>query len=143
MITLSKEQVVRLHERMIYDTGGLNGIRDEDLLESALASPFQTFEGNELYPSTLEKIARIVFCLIDSRPKKQKPALRQRLKRSVGKLTQSCRTHARKSSFPPRRSWKGLTRAVWTEARKSGWTGLKGVCLTKTGYAAIGTSTSM
>ena len=65
---LSKEQVMRLHERMIYDTGGLGGVRDEGSLESALASPFQRFEGGELYPTALEKIVRVVFCLIDSRP---------------------------------------------------------------------------
>ena len=36
MIGLSQEQVVLLHQYLIKETGGMNGIRDEGLLESAL-----------------------------------------------------------------------------------------------------------
>jgi death-on-curing protein len=59
MIILSKEQVVSLHEKLLKQTGGFDGIRDENLLESALSNPFQTFGGTELYPSTAAKIACI------------------------------------------------------------------------------------
>jgi len=52
MITLNKEQVIRLHKKLLDSTGGLNGIRDENMLDSALAAPFQTFDSVELYPST-------------------------------------------------------------------------------------------
>jgi len=52
MITLCKEQVKRLHKVLLDSTGGLDGIRDEALLDSALAAPFQTFDSVELYPST-------------------------------------------------------------------------------------------
>jgi len=68
MITLSIEQVIRLHEKVVKHTGGLQGIRDEELLESALMSPFQTFDGVELYPSTVEKIARITYGLVSNHP---------------------------------------------------------------------------
>ena len=37
MIRLSKEQVILLHERLIEVTGGGNGIRDDGMLDSALA----------------------------------------------------------------------------------------------------------
>ena len=68
MITLSIEQVIKLHERVVRRTGGLEGIRDEVMLESALMSPFQTFDGAELYPSMVDKIARITYSLIRNHP---------------------------------------------------------------------------
>jgi len=55
MITLSKEQIKRLHRKMLDATGGLDGIRDEAMLDSALSAAFQTFDGVELYPSTVAK----------------------------------------------------------------------------------------
>lgn len=45
MITLSQEQIKRLHKRMVEATGGLDGLRDEDMLDSALSVGFQTFDG--------------------------------------------------------------------------------------------------
>lgn len=42
---LSKEQMMYLHSMAIKKTGGLDGIRDEELLDSALNSPFQSFAG--------------------------------------------------------------------------------------------------
>lgn len=45
MITLSKEQELILHSDLINATGGLKGVRDINLLESALATPFQSFDG--------------------------------------------------------------------------------------------------
>ena len=68
MITLSKEQGKRLHKVLLDSTGGLNGIRDEALLDSALASPFQTFDSVELYPSTAAKIARTAYSLVCNHP---------------------------------------------------------------------------
>jgi death-on-curing protein len=37
MITLSQEQIIRLHGKMVEATGGLDGIRDETMLDSALS----------------------------------------------------------------------------------------------------------
>ena len=45
MRNLSKKQVLALHSDLIREFGGTEGIRDEGLLESALAAPFQTFGG--------------------------------------------------------------------------------------------------
>ena len=56
MILLNKEQIKYLHSKMIQETGGSNGIRDEGLLDSALSAPFQSFGGMELYPSMIETI---------------------------------------------------------------------------------------
>lgn len=52
MIILKKEQVISIHSILIKKSGGLDGVRDNNLLESALQAPFQTFEGDELYPTT-------------------------------------------------------------------------------------------
>ena len=68
MIALDKEQVKRLHQKLLVATGGLDGIRDEGMLDSALSVPFQTFDGVELFPSTVAKIARIAYGLVCNHP---------------------------------------------------------------------------
>lgn len=64
MIKLSKKHILMLHSQLIEETGGSDGIRDEDLLESALETPFQTFSDEELYPSIQAKAARLCYGLI-------------------------------------------------------------------------------
>ncbi len=64
MIKLSKEQVLKLHTQLIEATGGMSGIRDEKMLDSALNNPFQSFNGKELYPSIQAKAARLCFGLV-------------------------------------------------------------------------------
>ena len=44
---LTKEQVIYLHKQFIQEFGGMEGIRNEDLLKSAIASSFQTFSLKE------------------------------------------------------------------------------------------------
>lgn len=66
MIILSKEQVLMMHRQLISVTGGSDGIRDEGmldsaLLDSALLNPFQSFGGEELYPSIQAKAAQLCF----------------------------------------------------------------------------------
>ena len=41
MIVLSKPQILMMHKSLIEETGGLDGIRDENLLDSAINAPFQ------------------------------------------------------------------------------------------------------
>lgn len=64
MITLTKEQVLMLHDRLIEVTGGSKGIRDEGMLDSALSNPFQSFGGEELYPSVQAKAAQLCYGLV-------------------------------------------------------------------------------
>jgi death-on-curing protein len=59
---------MHLHSLAIKNTGGLDGIRDEGLLDSALNSPFQSFAGEELYPSIQSKAARLGFSIINNHP---------------------------------------------------------------------------
>ena len=53
-----------LHARLIEATGGSDGIRDEGMLDSSLANPFQSFGGEELYPSIQTKAAQLCFGLV-------------------------------------------------------------------------------
>ena len=64
MIILSKEQVLMMHRQLISVTGGSDGIRDEGMLDSALLNPFQSFGGEELYPSIQAKAAQLCFGLV-------------------------------------------------------------------------------
>jgi len=66
MKILTKDQIVLMHAQLIKETGGTEGIRDEGLLDSALLNPFQSFDGKKLYPSVLEKGARLGFGLIQN-----------------------------------------------------------------------------
>ena len=50
MKTLSKEQVLRLHNALLETFGGTAGVRDDGLLESALNAPFATFGGIYIHP---------------------------------------------------------------------------------------------
>ena len=68
MRTLSKLQVLLLHEQLIDATGGTHGLRDEGLLESALTAPFQSFAGQSAYPSLQQKAALLCFGLVKNHP---------------------------------------------------------------------------
>ena len=68
MIRLSKSQVLLIHDQLISETGGSSGLRDEGILDSALNAPFQTFSGEDVYPSLQQKVARLCFCLVKNHP---------------------------------------------------------------------------
>lgn len=68
MKVLSKRQILMLHSMLMEQSGGMKGLRDEGLLDSAIHLPLQTFEGQELYPTILEKAARLGYGLIHNHP---------------------------------------------------------------------------
>ena len=68
MIFFEYEQVVKIHRSLIEKTGGMDGIRDAQLLDSALKTPFQTFGGNNLYPDILDKASQLCCSLIENHP---------------------------------------------------------------------------
>ncbi len=68
MIKFNKRQVIMLHKQIIKETGGEIGLRDENLLESALLAPFQSFENRDLFPSIQAKAARIGYGIIKNHP---------------------------------------------------------------------------
>ena len=64
----SKETALAIHAETVVRFGGLDGIRDEGLLESALAQPFQSFAGQDLYPDVVEKACRYAYGVINDHP---------------------------------------------------------------------------
>ena len=64
MITLTKDQIIMLHEAIYERYGGTLGVLNEGMLDSALQAPFQTFGGEELLPETKDKIIRLAYGLI-------------------------------------------------------------------------------
>jgi death on curing protein len=62
------DDIFKLHDASIDDYGGSKGVRDIGLLESAIARPFQTFGGEDLYISAFEKAAALSESLIINHP---------------------------------------------------------------------------
>ena len=67
-VAFSRDDVCAIHSAASARFGGLDGVRDEGILASALAQPFQTFEGVELYPSVVEKACRYAVGIISGHP---------------------------------------------------------------------------
>jgi death-on-curing protein len=62
-------RVYEIHERVLTKGGGgLEGIRDAAMLHAAVARPFTTFGGVELYPTDFDKAAALFHSLIKSHP---------------------------------------------------------------------------
>ncbi|MCP4167442.1 MAG: type II toxin-antitoxin system death-on-curing family toxin [Chloroflexi bacterium] len=65
---LTAQQVLFIHARLIDATGGEYGIRDLGLLESAVARPKVTFDGQDLYPTLFAKAAALMESLTNNHP---------------------------------------------------------------------------
>ena len=63
MIWITTDDIILIHSRIIKGSGGLDGLRDRASLEAAVAAPMQSFGGQDLFPSEIEKIARLGFGL--------------------------------------------------------------------------------
>ena len=68
MKKLTKSQILTLHHALIEAHGGSIGIRDEGLLDSALAAPFQTFDSRPLLPTIQQKAVKLCFGIIMNHP---------------------------------------------------------------------------
>ena len=62
------EFVINIHEILIEKFGGIHGVRDIKLLESAITRPFMTFDQKDLYPSPTEKAAALIESIISNHP---------------------------------------------------------------------------
>jgi death on curing protein len=65
---LSVEDVLVLHENTIIHEGGLGGLRDPGLLESAVLMPQQQFGGEYLHPGLASQAAAYLFHLAQNHP---------------------------------------------------------------------------
>jgi len=65
---LTSAEVLLIHARLIQRTGGVSGVRDVGLMESAVARPQATFGHNDLYPDVWSKAAALMHSLIKNHP---------------------------------------------------------------------------
>lgn len=65
---LTIDQVIEIHDESIKTYGGLPGLRDKNLLLSALDAPKASLFGKEMYPSYYEKGAAYLYHLILNHP---------------------------------------------------------------------------
>ncbi|QMW05820.1 type II toxin-antitoxin system death-on-curing family toxin [Spirosoma foliorum] len=68
MVFLSLTDALSLHERIILQSGGSLGVRNRDAIASALIQPFATFDGQQLYPTLVDKAALAGYLLICNHP---------------------------------------------------------------------------
>ena len=61
MIYLSLEQIIELHDDLIKKFGGLIGIRERGLLESAVAAPMMAVFREKLHKTIYNKAAAYLF----------------------------------------------------------------------------------
>lgn len=66
MISLNEAEYI--HQILIAEFGGSQGVRDKESLSSALARPFQTFDGKELYPTPIDKAASLIESILINHP---------------------------------------------------------------------------
>lgn len=62
------QDAIRIHEVLIEKFGGIRGVRDYALLESALSRPFQTFDQKDLYSSPIFKAAALIESILINHP---------------------------------------------------------------------------
>lgn len=61
---LTFRRVLRLHELVVDMTGGEHGMLSIPAVESAVAQPQMTFDGQDFYPTLAEKAAALGFSLV-------------------------------------------------------------------------------
>lgn len=66
MISLTVDEIISLHKKLIKRTGGSDGIRDIGLLESAVYSAAASFGDSEIYSTAEEKASRLMFSLTNN-----------------------------------------------------------------------------
>jgi death-on-curing protein len=62
------QEALAVHEALIASTGGANGVRDIGALEAALARPYATFAGTDLYPTAVDKAAAVLESIVKNHP---------------------------------------------------------------------------
>ena len=68
MVYPTLDQILFIHQQVLMQTGGSAGLRDNALLESAIARPKATFGGEDLYPELTDKAAALFDSLIRNHP---------------------------------------------------------------------------
>ena len=67
-IQFTIQDIYELHNQLEESFILSSGVRDENLLASAVNTPFQTFMGNDLYPSIYDKAAQLCYGISNNHP---------------------------------------------------------------------------
>ena len=67
-IQFTVQDIHELHTQLEDEFVLSPGVRDENLLASAVNTPFQTFMGNDLYPSIYDKAAQLCYGIANNHP---------------------------------------------------------------------------
>lgn len=67
-IQLTVQDIYELHRELENAFVLSSGVRDENLLASAVNTPFQTFMENDLYPSIFDKAAQLCYGIANNHP---------------------------------------------------------------------------
>ena len=67
-IQFTIQDIYELHNQLEESFILSSGVRDENLLASAVNTPFQTFMGNDLYPSIYDKAAQLCYGIANNHP---------------------------------------------------------------------------
>src|ERR1043166_4736876 len=65
---LTIEEVLDLHAWVLQQSGGMQGVRDANALDSAVVQPEMAFGGHDLYPTIADKAAALAFSLVMNHP---------------------------------------------------------------------------
>ena len=66
---LTKDEIIEIHKRIIKQTGGSYGLRNINAIDAAINQPRMTFEGDDLYPTIIEKAATLAYSIILNHPR--------------------------------------------------------------------------
>lgn len=65
---LTLEEILEMHDAFIEKFGGLKGVRDANLLLSAIETPKAAMFGEDLYPTVYDKAAAYLFHIVQNHP---------------------------------------------------------------------------
>ena len=67
-VFLTFAEIIEIHDYQISHFGGASGVRDIELLKSAIGMPSATFGGEYLHPSIIEMAAAYLYHLVENHP---------------------------------------------------------------------------
>jgi death-on-curing protein len=65
---ISRQEAIKIHQILIKRYGGIQGIRDLAMLESALERLYSGIDNNEFYPKPEEKASAIIESIVEDHP---------------------------------------------------------------------------
>jgi|SRR3989338_2580418 len=68
VVYLELKHVAAIHDALIEQYGGTLGLRDEGLLDSAIAQPAQAVFGEEIFPDVPSKCAAYAYYISENQP---------------------------------------------------------------------------